>query len=160
MSRRDYFSVRYTIPGYTLILIVIGINYVPLLRFLEITGLESIFGAFLAFFSLFAGSALGFLVSQLYWWWFLSKGALFGVKEFKKTLNALVEKYDLIRPPWNKDTQMEVYALFDYVDNSVEKGKEKLLGLEARRWDMYHLLSITFHTSWIGCMHACSIYGT
>lgn len=102
MSKRDYFSVRYTVPGYTLILLVIGINYFPFLKILETTEFGSVFGAFLGFLSLFASSALGFLVSQLYWWRFLSKCALFGVKEFGNTLNVLVEKYDLIRPPWGQ----------------------------------------------------------
>lgn len=67
MSERQYFSLRYAIPGFAFILILIGINFVPLLKFLEeIPAFKDSFGAFLAFFSLFSGSAIGFLISQFW----------------------------------------------------------------------------------------------
>jgi len=61
MSERRYFSLRYTVPGYTFILLVIGINYVPLIEFMKTTGAPEVFGAILAFASLLTGSALGYL---------------------------------------------------------------------------------------------------
>ena len=160
MSERQYFSLRYAIPGYTFILLVIVINYVPLLEILTTHGFESAFGVFLAFLSLLSGSAIGFLVSQ-FWWWFQRKVGIFGVKQFEKTLRAFAKKYKLKKPPliqWNEDEKRQLLAAFDYVSHS--ETREKILTLAQRRWDMYHLLASTFHTLWIGSAAGilCRIY--
>lgn len=145
MSERGYFSLRYAIPGYTFILIVAAINYVPLVM-LEITEGGELFGAFLA---LLTGSAIGWLVTQPYSWHFQRGFGILGIEAFRDTCNVLVEKYGLFRPPWNKDQRWRVMAVFDYISHSVEKGKETLFRFETRRWDMYHLLSSTSWTLWI-----------
>lgn len=151
MSERGYFSLRYAIPGYTFILLVIAINHVPLIKILEMTKGSEILAAFLAFLSLFAGSALGWLVCQFYWWWFQRHYGILGIKEFQKTLNTLVKKYRLGKPDqWDKDTKWKVLAVFDYLSHSVQEEEENLFEFQTRRWDMYHLLSSTYHTLWIG----------
>jgi len=82
MAERQYFSLRYAIPGYAFILLVIAINYVPLLNILP--EFSEVFGAFLAFLSLFSGSAIGFLICQAWWWWFQGHAGIWGISEFKE----------------------------------------------------------------------------
>lgn len=146
MSERQYFSLRYAVPGYALILVVIGINYVPLLELLKITGLNSAFGSFLAFLSLFAGSALGFLISQVWWCKYNEEGGLFWIKETEAQLNMLIDKYRLIEPK-DKIKKKKVLMAFDHIVQS--KKNRELNPFAARRWDMYHLLSSTYYTLWI-----------
>jgi len=150
MPEREYFSLRYAIPGYTLILIVIGINHVPLIK--TLAQFQTTFGAFLAFLSLLTGSALGFLVSQL-WWWYRKKGGLYGIEEFKEVLEALIDEFDLpdrYKNPQENDDKLKVIAFYDYVSHSEEKEREKLFSYSERRWDMYHLLSSTLWALKIG----------
>lgn len=155
MPEREYFSLRYAIPGYTLILLVIGINHVPLLEILERTKLEAAFGAFLAFLSLFTGSALGFLVSQFWWWRYHRKGGLFGVPKFKEVLDVLIDNLDLsdhskdrLKKLQKNEDKIKLIAVYDYVSHSEKE--DGLLAYVERRWDMHHLLSSTMWSLAIG----------
>ena len=72
MTERDYFSLRYLAPGFGFILTVIGLNYLPVLQILNISG----FGAFdngigilVSLISSLASSAIGFLISQFWFLW-------------------------------------------------------------------------------------------
>lgn len=156
MSERTYFSLRYAIPGYALTLLVIGINHVPLLKFLEITRFEAAFGAFLAFLTLFTGSALGFLVSQFWWWWYKRQGGLYGIPKFKKeVLEVLVDKFGLperfkkLQKNQNED-KGKIIVVYDYISHSEKKEKEALFAYSERRWDLYTLLSSTMWSLGIG----------
>lgn len=91
MPEREYFSFRYAIPGYTFLLLVVLINYIPLLTILRATGAGQVFGAFLAFLSLFTGSAIGFLVSQFWWLYFSHGDRIFGVNGYETLRNFLIE---------------------------------------------------------------------
>ena len=162
MSERGYFSFRYAIPGYTFILLVIAINHVPLLKILETANAGEAFGAFLAFLSLFAGSAIGFLISQFWWWWSKRK-PLLGTNELKSVAREIFKKYFLTTEEF-KDNIDRIGAIFEYImrvdeKESVEE-KKRFLELATRRWDMYHTLSSTFHTLWIALAVGigCRIY--
>lgn len=148
MSERQYFSLRYAIPGYAFILLIVGINFFPLLEALRTTQVSEVFGAFLAFLSLFSGSAIGFLISQVWWLRFQNKVGIFGLYEFEKSITAFSKKYGLEPPKCNKKAQREFITAMDYVTH-VEV-RENLLAMAERRWDVYHVLSSTFHTLWIG----------
>jgi len=148
MPERGYFSLRYAIPGYTFILVVVGINYFPLTEFITKTGAPEFFGAILAFISLLTGSALGFLISQFWWWWFHMRGGFFGTKGFKQEELMLTEEYKLVLPNESKERRNVAEAILDFA-MGLEK-KERISELIWRRWDMYHLLSATFHTLWVG----------
>ena len=67
MSERSFFDWRTALPGYTFILIILGLNYSPLFEIFKSQGIQSTFGAILAFLTLVSGSAIGFLVSQVWW---------------------------------------------------------------------------------------------
>lgn len=145
MSERTYFSLRYAVPGYTFILLVIGINYIPLWEILKRSGIESTFGAFLAFLSLLGGSAFGFLVSQ-FWWWLFQKN--FGVYE-RKPVKALIDRYKLTKSPKSKPKK-GVLAVYGYIIHS--KREKGVHIYTERRWDIYHLLSSELYTLLIGAV--------
>lgn len=130
MSEREYFSLKYAVPGFTLILIVGAINYIPLLRLFGEPSAMGIPDLFLAVLTLFSGSALGFLVSQI--WWFIF-GKYERRKFYEKFAPILKRKYNVVI-----DDEIKVMTVFDYVVH--QKGKE-LSALGSRRWDLYHLLS-------------------
>lgn len=157
MSERQYFALRYAIPGYAFILVIIAINYVPLLKILGKEGVSDVFGAFLGFLTLFSGSAIGFLISQGWWWWWQRHYGILGVKAYEESIKEFCRKYELDKPECDKNAKREFVSAVDYVSHITavdyvnhSKVHKKLLTLAERRWDMYHLLSSTFHALWIG----------
>jgi len=148
MSERQYFSLRYAIPGYAFILLIVGINFFPLLEALRTTQVSEVFGAFLAFLSLFSGSAIGFLIYQVWWLRFQNKVGILGLEEFERSITAFSKKYGLEPPKCNKKAQREFITAIDYATH-VEV-RENLLAMAERRWDVYHVLSSTRYTLWIG----------
>jgi hypothetical protein len=130
MSEREYFSLKYAVPGFTLILIVGAINYIPLLRIFGEPSAGGIPDLFLAVLTLFSGSALGFLVSQT--WWFIFEKCE-RRKFYEKFAHILKKKYKVVI-----NDEIKVMTVFDYIVH--QKGKE-LSALASRRWDLYHLLS-------------------
>jgi hypothetical protein len=75
MPSKSFFDWRSALPGYVFILIIIGINYSPLLEILAAHEAQSIFGAILAFLTLLSGTSIGILVSQFWWNFYQLKGA-------------------------------------------------------------------------------------
>lgn len=142
MSQREYFSYRFAVPGYTFILLVIAFNYVPLLKILEITKADAAFGAFLAFLSLFTGSAIGFLISQI-WLLIFKRNANMRrhgiIRELEPATEALIKTLEKHGLEEIEDKKKVVTAICDYIVYS-EKEK-KLISMINRRWDVYHTLS-------------------
>jgi hypothetical protein len=138
MPERGYFSQRWAIPGYTFILLIVAINFVPLNKMLKLTELTSVFGGFLA---LLSGSVIGFLISQSWWWWFHSK-----FKQYEwSPIRILIDKYKLTKESKPKDKK-NVLIVYDYVLFSGVHSDQKKKGISTylfRRWDMYILLSCT-----------------
>jgi hypothetical protein len=147
MSERSYFSLRYAIPGYTFMLLVIGLNYSPISASLSD---NSTFSTFLGLVSLAGGSALGFLISQLWWRTFQRSGGIFGIHELRMSMDLLIARYGLIDPrvEEHQHEAMRLTAIFDYLSFSerVYETKNEIMRISTRRWDMYHLLSSTFYT--------------
>lgn len=168
MPEREYFSFRYAIPGYTFILLVIAINYVPLLTILEKTQAESAFGAFLAFLSLFTGSAIGFLISQ-FWWWKFGVQPLLGKKQLEPAAREIYKKYfkkDRERAEeitkGIRDNIKAIGYVFEYIIRRDED--DKFFDVASRRWDMYHVFSSTILALIVGavvgllCRFYCEIF--
>jgi hypothetical protein len=150
MSERAFFSLRYTVPGYVFIFLVIAFNISPLLNFLSYNGSPEIFGAFLAFASLLAGSAAGFLVSQFWWLWFQHKGGITGIKEFKKEIDLVTDELKLNLPSDKGERSRDIEAFLDLA-LFLEK-KDRLLELVWRRWDIYHILSSVRASLFVGLL--------
>lgn len=146
MPERSFFDLRYAVPGYTLILLIIGINYVPLFEITRRFPIQSeTLGAFLGFLSLLGGSALGFLISQVWWWSFQRNLKEYGMCE--KLIETLIDKYKL-NIPQKAEEKRGIITICDYVIHSNKE--EKIFRYVERRWDMYHLLSSEWYTLIVG----------
>jgi len=146
MPEREFFSLRYAVPGFTFILIVAVFNHRLLLATLE-TDFRS---AFALIFSLLSGPATGFLISQFWWWRFQLNSGLLGIPEFNRAFRAFAEKYNSRKKSledYEKDEHPQLLAALDYVSHL--ETKSMLLILAERKWDMYHILSSTYYTLWI-----------
>ena len=160
MAVREYFSFRYAIPGYTFILLVVLVNYVPLLKVLR-EPVSDIFGALLAFVSLFTGSAIGFLVSQIWYLWYQKRGSWYGHVnyEVRKLLDShrfqaksenKVKEYKITTECKKKRIEpLLTYMRFQY-EEKTKYGK--FTRYFQKRMDLYHILSSTIATlilAWI-----------
>lgn len=87
-SFRSYFRLRYALPGYTFLTIILLMNIEFLVD--KIPGSSysiELLGIILTFFSLVSGSAIGFLVSQPWYWYYNKK-----IKCPKQILNRRAHK--------------------------------------------------------------------
>ena len=148
MSTRSFFNLRETIPGFIFILIICLINIEPIRTF---TGAEDVGDStrfLVGVLTVFSGSTIGFLLSQL-WWpiYHLGKLHYFDVWprfSSKNCINLLIEKYRL-----TEDTSIgsvrNVISVFGFIIHyqGTEKKYETLFTYSTRRWDVYHLLSLT-----------------
>lgn len=155
MSVRGYFTLRNAIPGYAFILIVIAINHVPLMEILQKPGFSNFFGAFLAFFYLLGGGAIGFLISQGWWWHWQSHAGILGDHEYDPAVpgdheydpavEAFRDLYGVNIPPRDDMRGRRLFiTAMDFADHTkIDKDHKALLTLAERRWDMFHTLSST-----------------
>jgi hypothetical protein len=113
MSEREYFSLRYAVPGFTFILIILGLNYSPLLSILRASGTTEVFGVFLSLLSLFAGSAIGFLVAQISYFYFHWRRIYSSA--FKSLENAAKEKLGFNPKAKGKEKDVMLSAILDNI---------------------------------------------
>ena len=145
MSERSFFDWRNALPGYTVILIVLAINWVPLVIGLNTAGVQATFGAVLAFLTLVSGSAIGFLLSQVWWWRYQSKGAHYYYGGTPNELIELTTKYGLRRPNNIEDriAIQNVLAVYGYVAHYEKEKNQEIVRYTTRRWDQFHAFSAT-----------------
>ena len=151
MSDRSYFSLRYAVPGYSFLFTLFMINIFPFYSSIIGRGIELTFSASLGILSLFGGSAIGFLISQVWWYIFQRRGAIFSDfldrNKARPPVQRLMEKYHLINPKNVENTQQQrqrVVNVYGYIKHSeLERGMEKIVNYTTRRWDMHHVLSST-----------------
>ena len=167
MSQRSYFERRTAIPGFTLILIVLAINYVPFSKILVGDSNQELWGLLFTVLTLLSGSAIGFLVAEASWWWFQGKGAQFAdlnnSKKSRKPIATLIEKFNLNQRAKKNEDKQKILAVFGYVahyelgvtDESVGKEKRsrsEVVEYTIRRWDLYHLFSAEMASLLIGLL--------
>ena len=141
MAVREYFSFRYAIPGYTFILLVVLVNYVTLLKVLR-QPVSDVFGALLAFVSLFTGSAIGFLVSQIWYLWYQAGRGWFGHVDR--------ELQELLHDTYGIETELQKKGIEPFLTyirfRWGPKNEKRFEGYFQKRMDLYHLLSSTITT--------------
>jgi len=143
MSERTFFAVRYALPGYTSILIALLVAYPKLEGFLtsNTTPIDmTLISAFLAFFTLLSGTAIGFLVSQIWYLvsnWFLHRRALREAIEFLK------DKYKLTEDPHHQMV---------FLDHIVHLAEKEIIAYTQRRFDLKHTLGSTLFATFIGAL--------
>ena len=137
MAERSYFSHRWAIPGYTIILLIITINYGVLVQSLEqepaVPKFSEIFFGFLA---LLSGSGIGFLVSQIWHWWCEYQCLYYGAP--RKPYKTLIELYELEKGEETREDKRRISAVWVYLLNYGTEQK-KFPDPLTRRWDLYNL---------------------
>lgn len=135
MSERAYFSLRYALPGYTFVLMVVMVTLPELYMILFQKEQVAFAVAFLTFLSLLSGGALGFLVSQV--WYVVFNSFIMGrhPERTRKMMEKLVKKYNLI------DDRYQRVVFTDYIYRLNEN--EKLRNIIERRYDLMHLFGST-----------------
>lgn len=162
MPGRQYFDFRSIVPGFVFILLIIGINFVPILRLLENPAFSDSFGAFLAFLTLFSGSAIGFLISQIHWFGWQKDFGIVSHEEYKESMKQFFKKFNIKSEKWTEkkfveilesknndydEWKRELHTAVDYVSHY--KADKKILKMAERRWDIYHTLSTTQNALWM-----------
>jgi hypothetical protein len=139
MPERNFFNFRYGLPGYTFILIIILVAYPRSCElFISLNEMSALVPAFLAFFTLLGGSAIGFLVSQL---WYFLHNLVFNRRSLSDSREFLRTKFNLV-----ENTHQEIVFL-DYVFHQSE---DKIVDYVARRFDLQNTLGSTFLATVLG----------
>lgn len=146
MSERTYFSLRYALPGFTLILMVVLI-ILPGLKEVVLSNQTrfdlGFVSAFLALFTLLEGSALGFLISQpwhLFYDFVLRQDALGPAKKF------LRDHYKLI------DGCKHFHEQETFHDYLIHMADKQLLEYLQRRWDLLNTIGSTLTAVFVGSL--------
>jgi hypothetical protein len=137
MPEREYFSLRYAVPGFIFILVLVGMNFLPIMVFLQFMGATEIFGVILAFLSLFSGSAIGFVVAQVWFCYYHWRRPY--AKLFKKQEPLVEHMFGLKQGVAGKDKDVRLSAILDFIVLN-EKDKRYWEYFQ-RRWDLFHTLS-------------------
>jgi len=140
MSSREYFSLRYAAPGFSLILVIIGLNFYPIFEILKESVTNNVFGIVLSFLSLFAGSAIGFIVAQI-WFAYFTFRKLDAKRIFKHSEKDMENHFGWAPGDEVEDKDSTLSAVLDYM-LLFEKDKNKW-GYCQRKWDIYHIMSTT-----------------
>lgn len=140
MSERGYFQLRWAVPGFSFILVVIGFNYIPLLEIIRLSQNSELLGVVLGLLSLFTASAIGFLATQSYWWRYNRKCEFLSVFKREK-LETILAEYGFNSQEKDEERKKVIFAILDF---TVYLGAgDKLLGYIWRRWDIFHLQRTT-----------------
>jgi hypothetical protein len=140
-AERSFFNMRYAVPGFTFILISILTSYPTLKDILFPIADATLVAAFLAFFSLLGGGAIGFLVSQV---WHLVDFWLFygNYGKFRKLREDLKTEYHL------SDDRLEQVFRMDNLFNSLSERRIQIYA--QRRYDLMHTCGSTLIATILG----------
>lgn len=147
MTERVFFNLRNTAPGFTFILLLLAVNIKFLLKFFMNLNLPeslvTILGILLGFITLASGGAIGYLISQV--WYFLSQKIWFDKLYVDSQISELLKKQK-VKP------DKEILLLFsDYLHHTWPK-KEIRTYIE-RRWDLLNILGSTMVTIPLGLFY-------
>lgn len=141
MSERAFFSLRYALPGYTFILMVILVAYPELEIIFFKSEQVALVAALLAFLSLLGGGALGFLISQG-WYWIFNQFFVANYEGIPKMIKWLRKEYGLV-----KDKHHQI-VFVDYIYRLHEN--KELKSVNERRYDLMHVSGSTIFSIIIG----------
>lgn len=140
MSERTFFSLRYALPGYTFLLMLILVSYPSLIKAEIIVQDSTLVATFLVFFSLLGGSALGFLTSQVWY--------AYHIKFRMTKYGVLPEMIRFLRKTYDLTEEKDYYVVFaDYVHRLSD---DKTLIYTQRRFDLMHIFGSTLVALIIG----------
>jgi hypothetical protein len=162
LNNRGFFELRYSVPGYTFILVIAVININLLFIFMSQAmsgvGTATFAGIVLALVAFLGGVPFGFLVSQV--WYFILYAWMFPTivtkatsNETKRTnfiekklkLSELGKHYQALHS-YHKVKDEHLKTVYDYIyynqTNATGK-KTPILEYLIRRWDLFNVLGAT-----------------
>lgn len=141
MPDREYFSLRYAVPGFSFILIVLGLNYSPIVRVLVSSGQpnNNVLPIVVSIVSLFSGSAIGFLVAQIWFWYYHWRRVYVRINKGMKEV--MCDELEWEPKGEGKEKDVTMSAFLDYI--LLVGKKEMVWSYCQRRWDLFHVLSGT-----------------
>lgn len=144
MSERDYFSLRYTVPGFVLIFLIIGLNYGPMYNILTSQGITDVTSLAISILTLFASSAIGFLISQVWFFIFHSRRSFARILEEDNVEEYMHKAFGWKKKePKQKNNSQRDAAMGAVIDYILNKEDEKFLKFFQRKIDLYHTMSCT-----------------
>jgi hypothetical protein len=140
---RSFFNYRNVIPGYSFLLILLSMNIGGILTLVDqYTGdpaeIVAVIGIVIGFVTLFSGSALGYLLCQI---WFLISHWAFDAYAFKwktnkrRDLLKIIDK-DIYTRPKSESHKEQVFL--DYVIHEYGEKTPNVGSFFSRRWDVYN----------------------
>ena len=148
MPERDFFTLRYALPGYTFILIMVLVAYPRLIELFPLSepSLDlTLVSAFVAFFTLLSGGAIGFLVSQF---WYALHNSIFHSLFLRKTRKMLRDKFKL------KENAHREIIFLDYIFHLSDS---TTIDYIQRRFDLKHTLGSTFFAIIFGSIFGVAV---
>jgi len=152
-ERRTFFEKRDTLPGLTLIVVVVmviirEIYYIINLSVLSISDFNIFIGILLPVLTFFGGTTIGFLVSQ-FWhiiWFFLHD--FIYVRLYRIPYNVFVDEFKI-----KKDPRI-LFTVLDYFDNTAKNGIKSYL---TRRWDLINIFGSSITAIIFGIFTGCCL---
>lgn len=137
MSVREFFSTRYTFPGYTFLIFVVLISLKQIITNFFKPDL-TLFTPLFAFIYLLSGAPLGYFVSQIWYLYFfhLKKGHYYRDNcNPRAYIHYLIDKYNVKKDPF------KATLIADYLFHGCKN--EGLSLYVNRRWDLYNVMGAT-----------------
>lgn len=132
--------MRYASPGYTFILLVFLVAFPSLQRILlqdATPASAQLVTVFLAIFTLLEGSAIGFLISQI--WYLIYNGPLLKCFKLRQARDFLQRTYGVDAEDFGLQTV--------FLDYAMQLSRKDMLTYTQRRWDLLHTIGSTFFCS-------------
>lgn len=153
MPERDYFSLRYTVPGFVFILIVFGTNYSVILNIISRSGAADVLSVSLAILSLFTSSAIGFLISQIWFFIFHLNRTYANIlrKPEHDIEDSMKKSFGWIPKDKTDKKRDEIMGTaIDYILNCFKAEENNLFKFFQRKIDLFHTMSSTLISLIIG----------
>lgn len=149
-TERTFFSLRYTIPGYTFLLILILVTMPKLLVLFTASLSTDLIGMFLGF--LLSGPPVGFLVSQIWYVLFksdcLMKSGFWRTLCLSKGMDVQKERREFLRSKYNLKEQYHQELTFsDYLHTLLGKTGDPWRDYTERRFNLMHILGSSFFSA-------------
>ena len=147
IASRGYFTQRNAVPGFTFLLILLIVNYTPLLRVIDAVEIQPLVGAVFGFFSIVTGSAIGAHLQSVWQWWFQYRGAHYDRKPYQ----VLIKKFGL-KKGTDIHSKKRVIAFYGYFFHRLlgYPDTKQLVLYTQRRWDIFHTFAATKVSIYLG----------
>lgn len=160
MSERSVFNLRYSFPGFTFFVFTLLLSFGEVIARIKIPNL-AVYVSFFGFVFILGGGAVGYFVSQVYYYLFYHCKKGFFYNDWRKTqkkdyIKYLTETIDIDEKI--TDSPDKALVIIDYFLMKCDaKYKEKIYLYITRRWDLYHVIGATEISILLGIISGISL---